>query len=172
LISNFSFDEFVSMGVDYHYANLTKREWFAADTFGENSKQSGLGCGLSARAFQLLLLRRELASVSKFDVGRWSTDSVTLIGDNHKEFEKYEEDFADVSADVIVMVYAFDGFEEIAEAAGKSKNLFMELCHLVVTHQKQSLERHLIQHFGANYRQHYSELCKQRPFMPRNLAFL
>lgn len=161
------------MGTNYHYANLTKREWFEADAFGENSKRSGLSYGLSSRALHLLLLGDgSTAATSPINVGRWSSDSITLIGDNDNAWERYNQEFVDIAADVIMLVFAHDGFEPIAEAAERSNHLFMQLCHLVVTQQALSLERHMKEHFGSNFRQRYSDFCKQnRPFFPKNLAF-
>lgn len=44
------------MGTTYHYANLTKREWFCTDALGGSAKLSGLGLNLTARGFDLLLV--------------------------------------------------------------------------------------------------------------------
>lgn len=161
------------MGVTYHYANLTKCEWFAADALGGDAKARGLGLNLTARAFDLLLLGGHAQSVSgSVDLGRWSGDRVTLIGDTDDDWPRYLEEFTDIQADVILLVYAYDGFERIASAAEKDDGLFMELCHLVLTRQALELEPHLRQHFGANFRQRYKDLCGERGwFKPKDVAF-
>jgi hypothetical protein len=49
------------MGTAYHYANLTKREWFPTDALGGNAKLTGSGRSLTARAFERLLVRSNVA---------------------------------------------------------------------------------------------------------------
>jgi hypothetical protein len=161
------------MGVTYHYSNLTKREWFAADALDGNSKRGGLGLGLTARAFDLLLLGGQPAPASgKVHLGRWSCDSVTLIGDTDENWLRYLEEFSDIDADVILMMYAEDGFENIGTAAEGDRSLFMELCHLVVTRQALQLEAEMTRQFGPNFRKRYKDFCAERHwFKPKDVAF-
>ena len=44
------------MGTTYHYANLTRREWFSTSAFGGSGKLNGLGLTLTGRTFELLLV--------------------------------------------------------------------------------------------------------------------
>ena len=161
------------MGITYHYASLTKREWFSADALGGNSKFSGIGLSLTARAFDLLLVRsHERAATETVKPGRWSSDSIALIGDTEDDWLYYLKEFTDIEADVILMVYFSDGFERIASAAADDSGLFMELCHLVTTRQAMQLESHMKQSFGAKFLQRYKDLCSERSwFTPKNVAF-
>ena len=162
------------MGITYHYANLTKREWFVADALGGNPKAYGVGHSLAARALSLLLLDGNPRAASPpVGAGRWSRDSIALIGDTDEDWLRYLEEFADIEADVILLVmYARDGFEDIASAAENEDGLFMQLCHMVVTRQALGLEPHMKQKFGTNFRQRYKDYCLKNPrFKPKDVAF-
>jgi hypothetical protein len=163
------------LGTTYHYTNLTKREWFSADALGGSSKFHGLGLNLTARAFDLLLLdlkHTNPTSLTSVDVGRWIGDHVALIGDTDDNWSMYYEQFADIEADVILMLFAYDGFEHLAAAAEDDDGLFRQLCHLALTGQAPALTPHLSQLFGTNFRQRYKELCGKAAWdSPKNVAF-
>jgi hypothetical protein len=160
------------MGTTYSYANLTQREWFSADALGGSSKSSGLGFNLGARAFDLLLVRGGGHSPSDpVRMGRWAGDSIAIVGDDDGEWLRYLEEFADLGADVILLVHAHDGFERLGEAAERDDGLFMQLCHLVVTRQALQLEPDMKSRFGANFRQRYKDLCAEnRWFKPKDIS--
>ena len=88
------------MGTTYHYANLTKREWFSTDALGGSAKLSGLGLNLTARGFDLLLVHGFATSTSDSAVrpGRWAGDAVAIIGDTDDNWLQYHDEFADLTA--------------------------------------------------------------------------
>ena len=161
------------MGTTYHDANLTKREWFSTDALGGNPKFLGLGLNLTARGFDLLLVRGT-ATASPDDpvrVGRWSGDAVAIVGDMDDEWLRYYDEFADLTADVILLVVACDGFERVGDAAAEDSGLFMQLCHLVVTRQAPTLEAYMRERFGTRFYSRYQELCRERvSFKPSDVA--
>jgi hypothetical protein len=162
------------MGIYYHYANFTKRERLAVDALGGSPRFSAAGRTLAARAFHLLMFDRTPGAPGddpKHWQGRWARDSVAIVGDDLlPDFEKFKAEFADIGANAILLVHSADGFEEIAEAAHKSKSLFMELCYLVSTRQALELEPHMKQEFGGRYLQRFKELCREdRLFTPVDL---
>jgi hypothetical protein len=161
------------MGTTFHYANLTKREWFSAGAFGENDKLSGLGRSLSSRVFNLLLVgggdRTRGGRV--VELGYWAGDSVVLVGDEGEDWCRYRDEFVDLDADVILLVHSIDGFADIAVAAETSDTLFVQLCHLVVTRQAVRLEPDLKQRFGADFLRRYKQLCEgMKWFEPKKLG--
>ena len=161
------------MGTTYHYANLTKREWFSAGAFGENSKFSGLGRTLAARAFDLLLIigGQPTDAAGPARTGRWAGDAVGIIGDDHPEWLRYLDEFVLLDADVLALVYRHDGFDGIAAAARSDTVLFMQLCHLAVTRQVPQFEAHLKQHFGGNFLNRYAALFREVTwFRPKDLG--
>ena len=161
------------MGTTYHYANLTRREWFPADALGGNPKFAGLGLGLTARAFSLLLVRvaTPAPDADPVRVGRWSGDAVAMVGDTDPEWSRYRDEFADLSADVIVLVFGCDGLGELGEAADGDDALFAQLCHLAVTRQAPELEPHLKERFGVNFVKRYRDVCRSRGWWtPKDIA--
>jgi hypothetical protein len=161
------------MGTTYHYANLTKREWFSTDALGGNPKFGGLGLNLTARGFDLLLVRNDTPTVADapVHVGRWSSDAIAIIGDTDDNWLQYNSEFADLTADVILLVVSYDGFERVGDAAEGDSSLFMQLCHLVVTRQAPKLEAQMRVRFGMSFWQRYKDLCRDRMwFRPRDIA--
>jgi len=161
------------VGTTYHYANLTKREWFRTDALGGSAKLTGLGRSLTARAFELLLVRNNVASMSNDPVwiGRWAGDAIALIGDTDDNWLQYDDEFVDLTADVILLLVSNDGFDCIAAVAEEDSRLFMQLSYLVETHQAPVLEPHMKQRFGTRYWKRYQDMCHdQRWFKPRDVA--
>ena len=156
-----------SMGTTYNYANLTKREWFATDALGGSAKLSGLGLNLTARAFNLLLVQgyAPTAAADPIRPGRWAGDAVAIIGDTDDNWLRYNDEFADLAADVILLVFSCDGFERIASVAEEDSHLFIQICHLVVTRQAPDLEPHVKQWLGTSIRQRYKDLLPRRSFV-------
>ena len=64
------------MGVYYYYVNHSKRELFPVDCFGGPVKRNGIGRGLGARAFALMLVEQ---------YGRWVNDEVVVLGDDNRD---------------------------------------------------------------------------------------
>ena len=158
------------MGTTYRYTNLTKREWFSARAFGENDKLSGLGRSLSSRAFDLLLVKKGgvTGAGGVVQIGYWAGDSVALIGDDDGD---WHNEFVDLDADVILLVYAHDGFEDIAVAAERDECLFVQLCYLVASHQAPQLEPHMKQQFGGGFLRRYKQLSQENNwFHPKNIG--
>ncbi|NMC19092.1 MAG: hypothetical protein GYA33_01620 [Thermogutta sp.] len=163
------------MGVYFHYANLTKRERFAVNSLGGGIKFSALGRTLAARAFHLLMVSMgEFGRTTSAPMGpgHWAADSIAIVGDDLvPDWEGFKNDFTDIEADVIVLVFNADGFEEIGAAAAKDDALFMQLCYLVSTRQAMRLEPHMRERFGTNFLQRYKDLCRDRTwFVPKDLV--
>jgi len=160
------------MGTTYHYANLTKREWFSTDALGGNAKLSGLGLNLTARAFDLLLVHgfAPVLPDSPVGLGRWAGDAVSIIGDSDDNWLQYNDEFADLTADVILLVISRDGFDRVGAAAEEDVYLFAQLCYLVATRQAPSLEAHMRERFGTQFWQRYKELRYKTSFKPRDIA--
>jgi hypothetical protein len=162
------------MGTTYNYANLTKREWFDASALGGNPKLLGVGEGLTAHAFALLLVDirgQDLVSNSPGLLGHWAGDSIALIGDSDPAWLKYLEDFADLQADMILLVFRYDGFERLGDVAENYAPLFIQMCHLIVTRQAMHLEAPMKERFGPDYLKRFKELReKYAYFVPKDLA--
>jgi hypothetical protein len=161
------------MGITYHYANLTKREWFPIDALGGGSKLNGLGRTLTARAFELLLVKCSVPSMPNdpVRVGRWAGDAIAVIGDEDDNWLQYGNEFTDLTADVILLLVSEDGFERIGSVAEEDSSLFLQLSYLAGTHQAPVLEPHMKQRFGRRYWRQYQDMCQhQISFKPKDVA--
>jgi hypothetical protein len=160
------------MSATYHYANLSKREWFDAASLGGNPKRSGLGYHLASRAFELLLIdgcqRSEIYDPVR--PGRWAGDSILIVSDKNDRWLEYHDTFMCLNADVFLLLHASDGFDAIAEAADRYPQVFLQLAHLVVTHQVPGLEWHMKQRYGTNLYQRYQEALGTALAPPKNLG--
>ena len=163
------------MGVYFHYANFSKRERFAIDAIGGGINRGAVGRTLAARAFHLLLMGEPAPGqhVTPGRPGYWAGDSIAIVGDDHlPDWEQFKVDFTDIDPDVILLVFDFDGFDEIGEAAENYTSHFMQLCYLVATRQALALDQHLRRRFGARYMKRYQDLCRERPYTKSaDLAF-
>lgn len=169
------------MSVSYRYANLTKREWFDVSALGGGSADRTLGMSLTARAFELLLVRdrggggdgaadrHRIGNPVEF--GRWADDSIAIIGDTDDGWTRCRAEFADLYADLIPLVFRRDGFAALGDAADANDRLYVQLCHLVFTQQATQLEAAMVERFGRNYRRRYEAAYpKLMPFQqPRDL---
>ena len=125
---------------------------------------------LTARGFELLLVRG-LLHHGPVQVGHWSGDAIAIIGDTDSDWLRYNDEFADLTADLILLVAFQDGFDVVGDAAAADDSLFMQLCHLVATRQAPGLEARMRTKFGTRFLSRYQDLCLARSwFRPRDLA--
>lgn len=160
------------MSATYHYANLTKREWFHAASFGGNAKRSGLGRPLASRAFELLLIDGCPRSETHDPVrpGRWAGDSILIVSDYNDKWIEYHDTFVALDADVFLLLHGHDGFDDIAAAAETYPEVFLQLSHLVVTHQAPALEWHVKQRYGTDLYQRYQVALGTAFLLPKDLG--
>jgi hypothetical protein len=160
------------MSATYHYANLTKREWFGAASLGGNPKRSGLGRNLASRAFELLLIddcpRSEIHD--PVQPGRWAGDSVLIVSDYNDRWHEFRETFVALDADVFLLLHEADGIDEIAAAAERYPEVFLQLSHLVVTHQAPALEWHVRQRYGTMLYERYQAALGTALEPPKNVG--
>lgn len=164
------------MGVYYHYANYTKRERFCIDTIGGGCKLSALGFTPASRAFHLLLHEqpKAIAASPHGACGRWSGDSIAIVGDDlTPDWEQFETEFTDIAAHAILLVFETDGFDRIGDAAEEDDCLYMQLCVLIASRQATELERPMQARFGDHFWDRYKRLCEAHVwFTPASLVQL
>jgi hypothetical protein len=148
------------MSTSYYYTNLTKQEWFDSSALGGSGNRHGLGRNLTARAFELLLVRGSgrHAPSDAIEFGRWAGDSIAIVGDNDEAWLTYLENFTNIYVDLIPLISRYDGFESLAEAAESSNRLYVQICHLIATRQALELEIGMKEKFGANFLKRYKDL--------------
>jgi len=151
------------MGTTYHYASLTKGEWFSTSAFGGSGKLNGLGLTLTGRTFDLLMVAGHPRSKESgpIDLGRWAGGSIEIIGDSDERWLECYERFTDLYVDLIPFIHRYDGFEGLGEHAAKDEGLYVQICHLIITRQALSLESDMKKKFGASYLQRYKDFYRK-----------
>lgn len=104
--------------------------------------------------------------------GRWVGDNVAVIGDDDRDdWLKVREDYADITANAILLVVAEGDCDEVLSQAESNKHVFMQLCHMVMTGQAPTFQEQFIARFGVNFAKRYKEFCKERShWVPSDLA--
>ena len=160
------------MGVYYYYVNHSKRELFPVDCFGGPIKRNGIGRGLGARAFALMLVEQ---------YGRWVNDEVVVLGDdNRDDWLELRHEYTDITANAILTVADAGltvadagGIDEVLDCAESDDSVFMQLCHLITTGQTPEFNDPFVKRFGAGFAKKYQTLCKERThWLPSDLATL
>lgn len=158
------------MGTYYRYVNWDLEEYFGLEIGGFNGKLPGAGHTPAARALALLLVEGSGApdgtepSGTQPIVGRWHRSRVSLEGEEAPAFvEAAEAGFADVSADVLIMICLFDHDRQLAELLDNDA-FYLQVAHLVVTRQlTDGLRLKLETLLGDNHEARYRLLAKDRP---------
>ncbi len=154
------------MGIDYIYVNFTRRERFSVDALGGGGRIGALGRTLASRALHLMILGApgDRRPGERRTIGRWTGESIGIIGDTMAEWESFAAEHTDVAANAIMAVYQQDGFDEIGEAAEEGSALFMQLCYLISTRQAPELEPHMVRKFGAKYLARFAMQAREYPW--------
>jgi len=105
-------------------------------------------------------------------LGRWCGDSIAIVEQEYPlDWEQFKSEYVDIAANAILTVYHEDGFDQIGKQAEQDQNLFLELCHLVVSSQAIELEPHMMKWFGKRYLGLYDRSLKTHPnFEPKNIV--
>ena len=156
---------YLPMGVYYYYVNHSKRELFPVDCFGGPVKRNGIGRGLGARAFALMLVEQ---------YGRWVNDEVVVLGDdNRDDWLELRHEYTDITANATLTVADAGGIDEVLDCAESDDSVFMQLCHLITTGQTPEFNDPFVKRFGAGFAKKYQTLCKERThWLPSDLATL
>ncbi len=160
------------MGAYYYYVNRTKKEIFSIGALGGGIKFGSIGMGLTARAFDLMILKPvpEIFPHEYRICGRWHGDRVAVeCDDSNPDWDEVSA-YLPIDADVAVMLYEFDGFELLADLAAEDNVFFVQLCYLVVTNQYPRFEAELSKAFGPDFLSRYGEVSAKVWTQPKNLA--
>ena len=153
------------MGEYFHYVNHDKEMRFYIDAFGGSVRFDGVGVGLGARAFCLLLTKSNDRGkkYKRTWMGTWSGDRVSCMGDHGKLGDIYSH-YQDVTANVLVMLCEVDGPEILMENAKIYNDLFLQIVYLYYSQKLPNIEEHLKRTFGQDWEKRYETLLKQMPY--------
>lgn len=157
------------MGAYFHYVNETARERFSIGALGDGVKRSSIGFTLAARAFELMLIPPEVDPSDRGLLGAWYGDRVAVASDQAESWDAFDK-FEDIGANVLVMLFETDGFDDIADAARRNNDLFVQLGHLAETRQHEGIASAFRDEFGPESHALYAERAACSYSQPLNLV--
>lgn len=106
------------MGVDYIYANHTKKQYFDIGLFGESCRSRCAGLGLGSRALSLLIS----------DKGSWNCDSIEMVDDVTDKSLLISSEYTNISVEAELLILDVDGVEYFSEQSELDFTTFSNLC--------------------------------------------
>lgn len=151
------------MGEYFHYVNHDKQMRFSIGVFGSNRKFGGIGCGLEAKAFCLLLTTSRKTERLTF-AGSWAGDRVVCIGDEHKSWQQCQQ-YKDVTAHIIVMLCEIDDIaDRLIQIASFDDYMFVQIAHLILSQKLPQVADRFATAFGETWMQRYEETYRRHPY--------
>ena len=162
------------MGEYFYYANHDRKLKFEIGLVANAIKFSGIGRGLGARAFCLLLTesKHRQKVYRKTLIGSWVGDFVSCIGDETK-WHYEESSYQDITANIIVMLYQIDGEEKLIEVATRDEHFFVQIAYLIFTNQFTDLLPEFERCFGKEWTKKYKAIVEEHSYYAvRDLVLL
>jgi len=139
------------MGATYYYVNHDKLQYFDCGLAHQNSKFSGLGTGLGARALAILLSDR----------GTWQGDRISVIDDFSSAFLDIFRGYLDIQVEALLMLFDVDGLEWIESGLEDSPDRFALACEIATYLKRRDVMHMLERKFGSGkWQERYSQLLK------------
>jgi hypothetical protein len=150
------------MGAEYYYVNHDKLQYFSCGVADENSKFSGLGMGLGARALAILLSDR----------GTWEGDRISVVNDYSPMFLEIYQGYFDIQVEALLMLIDVDGLEWIDSELESSPSHFALACEIATYLKRRDVTHMLERKFGGGkWQERYNQHLKSdRTLRPREIA--
>jgi hypothetical protein len=153
------------MGEYFYYVNHDKQMRFSIGVFGSNYKFGGIGSGLEAKAFCLLLTKSHKTKIFNLPfAGSWIGDRVACVGDEHKSWQQCRQ-YKNVTANIIVMLCQIEDIaEELIQRSRADDYLFVQIAHLILSQELPNLADRFTAIFGEQWVQRYEEVYRRHPY--------
>ena len=106
------------MGMDYIYANHSKKQYFDIGLFGESCRSRCAGFGLGSRALSLLISHQ----------GSWNNDSIEMVDDVSDKSFFISSEYTNISVETELLILDVDGVEYFNEGRELNFTAFTNLC--------------------------------------------
>jgi len=106
------------MGIDYVYANHSKKQYFDIGLFGESCRSRCAGFGLGSRALSLLISGQ----------GSWNSDSIEMVDDVSETIFLISSEYTNISVEAELLILDVDGTEYFDEQSDLNYTAFSNLC--------------------------------------------
>ena len=119
------------MGVDYIYANHSKKQYFDIGLFGESCRSRCAGFVLGSRALSLLIS----------DKGSWNNDSIEMVDDVSDKSLLISSEYTNISVEAELLILDVDGVEYFSEKSELDFTTFSNLClYATILHRPEVIE--------------------------------
>ena len=140
------------MGIDYIYANHTKKQYFDVGLFGGSGRLRSSGFGFGSRALSLLISER----------GSWNSDSIEMLSDVTDKSLFVSSEYTNISVEAELLILDVDGVEYFKEESELDFTTFSNLCLYAMTLRRQEVIDLMDKMYGSGvwqkmYKDHYRE---------------
>jgi hypothetical protein len=138
------------MGIDYIYANHTKKQYFDVGLFGESCRLRYAGFGFGSRALSLLISER----------GSWNSDSIETVSDVTDKSLFISSEYTNISVEAELLILDVDGVEDFKQESDFDFTTFSNLCLYAMVLRRQEVIDLFDKKYGRGvwqkmYKDHY-----------------
>jgi hypothetical protein len=107
-----------TMGIDYVYANHTKKQYLDVGLFGESCRGEHAGYSFGSRALSLLVSEQ----------GSWNCDSIEMVGDVGDKSLKISAEYTNIGVEAELLILDVDGVAVFDAQDELDFSTFTKLC--------------------------------------------
>ena len=138
------------MGIEYVYANHSKKQYFDIGLFGESCRSRCAGFGLGSRALSLLISYQ----------GSWNSDSIEMVDDVSDKSLFISSEYTNISVEAELLILDVDGVEYFNEERELNFTAFTNLCIYAMILRRPEVIELLDKKYGSGgwqkqYKDHY-----------------
>ena len=141
------------MGIDYAYANHTKKQYFDVGLFGESCGGKHAGYSFGSRALSLLISEQ----------GSWSCDSIEMVTDVTDKSLQISAEYTNIGVEAELLILDVDGVEVFVELGELDLTTFTKLCLYAMILRRPDVLEFLDRKYGPGgwqkqYKDHYRSM--------------
>ncbi len=143
------------MGIDYFYANHSKKQYFDIGLFGESCLSKYAGFGFGSRVLSLLISEH----------GSWNSDSIEMVDDISDKSLFVSSGYTKINVEAELLILDVDGVENFKNFYKNSEfdfTTFSHLCLYAMILRRPEVIELLDKKYGCGvwqkqYKDHYSD---------------
>ena len=140
------------MGIDYIYANHTKKQYFDIGLFGESCRIRNAGFGFGSRALSLLISEQ----------GCWNSDSIEMASNVTDKCLFISSKYTNINVEAELLILDVDGVDNFNQESDFDFTTFSNLCLYAMILRRPEVIDLLDRKYGRGvwqkkYKEHYRE---------------
>ncbi len=140
------------MGIEYVYANHSKKQYFDIGLFGENCRFRHAGFSYGSRVLSLLISEQ----------GSWNSDSIEMVNDVSEKSIVVSSKYTNIRVEAELLILDVDGVEYFNEESELDFITFTSLCLYAMILRRPEVIELLDKKYGPGgwqkkYREHYRD---------------